>query len=174
MKKSISDIQVDEVVKKQLKKEDPSIIQRSIQVPKDIWSAADYIPEGRTQFIIDCLANRIAADKSELPKLRLEVEEHKSELRKIESMISAKEKRITELEGVQENEVQEAVRLQNNIEQAVVGTQNLLKEFRKNLSKAHFKRLSDLSGTPVSEIESFIKEHKYRPTEIEIREFFLR
>lgn len=151
-----------------------AIIQRSIQVPEDIWTAAKCIPGGRTKFIIDALAGAVDANKSEIPKLRMEIEMHLEDIRRLEALVSAKTARITALESEQENNLNEVIRIQTNIEQAVIETVRLLKEFRRDLSKSHYKRLSELSGTPSQDIESFIKEHKYRPTENQIREFFLR
>jgi chromosome segregation ATPase len=149
-------------------------VQRSIQVPEDIWEAGACIPGGRTKFIIEAMANEVAARKSELPKLRMELEKDYSDLHQLQSSISAKESRIAELVAEQENELKEAIRIQGDIEQAVIETGRLLKDFRKGLTHAHYRRLSDLSGTPALHIEAFIKETKYRPSEEQIREFFLR
>ena len=151
-----------------------TVIQRSIQVPKDIWDAAKCIPGGRTKFIIGQLASAVDANKSEIPKLRMEIEMHLEDIQRLEALVSAKTSRIMVLESEQENNFNEAIMIQTNIEQAVIETMRLIKEFRKELSRAHYKRLSDLSRTPIGDIESFIKEMKYRPTETQIREFFLR
>lgn len=154
--------------------EKTEIIQRSIQVPKDIWVASGCIPGGRTKYIIESLANAIDARKSELPKLRLEVAEHLADRQRLDAIISAKNARIAELEAAQENEIRDAIQIQRNVEQAVIETMRLLKDFRRDLTKSHYRRLSDLSGTPAIDIEEFIKEYKYRPSEEQIREFFLR
>ncbi|KKG16015.1 hypothetical protein EO98_04770 [Methanosarcina sp. 2.H.T.1A.6] len=148
-------------------------IQRSIQVPRDIWDAARCVPGGRTRFIINALADAVEARQSELPKLRLEIKEHIAERQRIEALISAKEARIAELLEEENRSLSEAVKIQKNIDQAIVETSRLLEMFRRNITTTHFKRLSDLTGTPVTDIESFIKKHRYRPTEEQIREFYL-
>jgi hypothetical protein len=161
----------DTIKNEQYKKK---LIQRSIQVPADIWEASKCIPGGRTKFIIDSLAGGIDAYKSELPKLRMEVEELNIEIRSKEALRSAKLSRIAELEAEVEVTLQEAVKVQQNIEQAIVETSRLLKTFRRDITKSHFNRLAELSKTPAEDIEIFIIEYKYRPTEEQVREFFLR
>jgi len=161
---------IDETINKHTSE----IIQRSLQVPKDVWDAAKCIPGGRTKFIIEALAGAVNAYKSELPQLRLEVEELNNQISSLEALRSAKLSRISELEAEAEDNLKEAVKHQQNIEQAILETGRLLKSFRRNITKSHFHRLEELSGTPASDIEVFIKEYKYRPSEEQIREFFLR
>lgn len=149
-------------------------IQRSLQVPEDIWNASECIPGGRTKFIIESLAGAINAYKSELPKLRMEVEELNIEISSKEALRSAKLSRIAELESESETELKEVVKHQQNIEQAIIETVRLLKAFRKQINRSHFVRLEGLSGTPADDIGAFIKETKYRPSEEQVREFYLR
>lgn len=150
------------------------MIQRSIQVPEEIWEAAKCIPGGRTRYIINQLAEAVNSYKSELPKLRLEVEELQSQRYDIDAKISAKIMRIAELEAEVEVGFNEAVKQQQIIEQAITEAIRLIRSHRSDLTQYHYNRLSDLSGTPSKDIETFVKEHRYKPTEDQIREFFLR
>ena len=162
------------MIEDSIQKSKSKTIQRSIQVPADIWDASKCIPGGRTKFIIESLASAINAYKTELPKLRMEVEELNIQICSMEALRSAKLSRIADLEAEAETDLKEAVMHQQNIEQAIIETFRLLKNFRRNITKSHFLRLEELSGTPACDIEVFIKEMKYRPTEEQIREFFLR
>ena len=63
-------------------------IQRSIQVPSDIWEASKRIPGGRIRFIVDVLANARSGYQTKLPNLRIEVDDLQAEIYHLESVKS--------------------------------------------------------------------------------------
>jgi uncharacterized coiled-coil DUF342 family protein len=148
-------------------------IQRSFWVDKEVWDAAACIPGGRTKFIENALADAVAAYKTEIPELELQAEEHRIKLLEHQSGLSATLARIAELKAEQDSHTKEIMKTQANLEQAAIETIRLLESNGKNLMKAHYNRLSELSGIPPKHIESFIKINNYRPSEEQVRDFYL-
>ena len=157
-----------------LKQEKRERIQRSFWVDKDVWNAAACIPGGRTKFIENTLADAVAAYKTEIHKLELQSEEHRIKLLEHESGLSATLARIAELKAEEENQTKETMKIQANLEQAVIETIRLLDYHRKKLTKAHYTRLSKLSGIPSEDITNFIQTNKYRPSEEQVRDFYCK
>ena len=156
------------------KQEKRERIQRSFWVDKDVWNAAACIPGGRTKFIENALADAVAAYKTGIPKLELQAEEHRIKLLEHEAGLSATLARITELKTEEENHIKETMKIQVNLEQAVIETIRLLEYHRKKLTKAHYTRLSKLSGIPSEYITNFIQTNKYRPSEEQVRDFYCK
>ena len=149
-------------------------VQRSMWVPIDIWEAAQCLPGGRNKFIIHALTDAIASYSTELPKLKTDIEDINTQICRLESLKNIKLNRIKEIELMENNNEKEIAKFNANINDVVIETRRLLQEFRQALTKSHYKRLSELSGTPAKDIEQFIVSEKFRPTTEKIEEFYLR
>jgi hypothetical protein len=149
-------------------------VQRSFYVPKWIWNAAEGLPGGRPNAIIQALLDKITAFSSEIPQLRYDVEQIDIQINALQAQKVAKLNRIKELEKADNENMLEVSRSEMAIQQAVVETISLVAMYRKDLGNIHYKRLEELSGTPASDIKQFIKEKKFMPTDDEIRMFYLR
>lgn len=156
-----------------LKQGKRSRVQRSFWVDKGIWDAAACIPGGRAKYIENSLANAVAAYKTEIPKLELQAEEYRTKILEDQSGLSATLARIEELKAQEESHTKEIMKTQANLEQAAIETSRLLESYGRKLTRAHYNRLSELSGIPSGHIENFIKTNKYRLSKKQIRDFYL-
>lgn len=169
---------IDEVIKKQQTNPygivDNAKVQRSFYVPKWIWDAAEGLPGGRPQAIIRALLNDITAFKSEIPQLRYDVEQIDLQIETLLAQKTAKLNRIAELENEETEDIKQVAIKEFTAKQAVLETVALLDMFRKDLGHGHYKRLEELSGTAADDIKTFLTEKKFRPSEEEIRLFYMR
>lgn len=147
-------------------------IQRSFQIEKWIWDAAEHLPESRSSIIRNALLDKITAYKSEIPQLQDDIRKIDEQLEILQAQRAAKLHRLKELEAQASKQQEEAQLAKINREQAVVETMNILELHRRNMGAHHFKRLEQLTGIPAKDIKAFITEHKYRPSEEEVRFFY--
>jgi len=149
-------------------------VQRSFYVPLWIWEAAEGLPGGRPQAIIQSLLDRITAFKSEIPQLKYDVQQIDLQIEALQVQRVAKLNRIAELEKADEEGIKANSLVNFAIEQAVLESIDLLKMYRRDLGQIHYKRLEGLSGISAIEIKDFFKEKKFMPSEDEIRLFYMR
>lgn len=170
--------EIDDTLKKQktspYEVNDDVKVQRSFYVLKWLWEAADGLPISRPEIITQALLNAVTAFKSEVPQLRYDVEQIDQQIEALTAQKVAKLNRIAELEREEREHIQDVVKFEIGIQQAVLETMDLLRMFRKELGQVHYKRLETLSGVPVIEIKDFLKEKKFMPDEDEVRLFYMR
>ena len=106
--------------------------------------------------------------------LRYDVEQIDKQIEALTAQKVAKLNRIAELEREEREHIQDVVKFEIGIQQAVLETMDLLRMFRKELGQVHYKRLETLSGVPATEIKDFLKERKFMPDEDEVRLFYMR
>ena len=135
---------------------------------------ADGLPISRPEIITQALLNAVTAFKSEVPQLRYDVEQIDQQIEALTAQKVAKLNRIAELEREEREHIQDVVKFEIGIQQAVLETMDLLRMFRKELGQVHYKRLETLSGVPATEIKDFLKERKFMPDEDEVRLFYMR
>lgn len=170
--------EIDDTLKKQktspYEVNDDVKVQRSFYVLKWLWEAADGLPISRPEIITQALLNAVTAFKSEVPQLRYDVEQIDKQIEALTAQKVAKLNRIAELEREEREHIQDVVKFEIGIQQAVLETMDLLRMFRKELGQVHYKRLETLSGVPATEIKDFLKERKFMPDEDEVRLFYMR
>lgn len=170
--------EIDDTLKKQktspYEVNDDVKVQRSFYVLKWLWEAADGLPISRPEIITQALLNAVTAFKSEVPQLRYDVEQINQQIEALTAQKVAKLNRIAELEREEREHIQDVVKFEIGIQQAVLETMDLLRMFRKELGQVHYKRLETLSGVPATEIKDFLKERKFMPDEDEVRLFYMR
>jgi len=170
--------EIDDTLKKQktspYEVNDDVKVQRSFYVLKWLWEAADGLPISRPEIITQALLNAVTAFKSEVPQLRYDVEQIDQQIEALTAQKVAKLNRIAELEREEREHIQDVVKFEIGIQQAVLETMDLLRMFRKELGQVHYKRLETLSGVPATEIKDFLKERKFMPDEDEVRLFYMR
>lgn len=170
--------EIDDTLKKQktspYEVNDDVKVQRSFYVLKWLWEAADGLPISRPEIITQALLNAVTAFKSEVPQLRYDVEQIDQQIEALTAQKVAKINRIAELEREEREHIQDVVKFEIGIQQAVLETMDLLRMFRKELGQVHYKRLETLSGVPATEIKDFLKERKFMPDEGEVRLFYMR
>lgn len=170
--------EIDDTLKKQktspYEVNDDVKVQRSFYVLKWLWEAADGLPISRPEIITQALLNAVTAFKSEVPQLRYDVEQIDQQIEALTAQKVAKLNRIAELEREEREHIQDVVKFEIGIQQAVLETMDLLRMFRKELGQVHYKRLETLSGVPAIEIKDFLKEKKFMPDEEEVRLFYMR
>lgn len=152
--------------------EDRVKIQRSIQIEKWIWDAAEHLPESRSSIIRNALLDKVTAYKSEIPQLQDDVRKIDEQFEILQAQRAAKLHRIMELEAQANKQQEEAQLAKINRDQAVVETMNILELHRRNMGAHHFKRLEQLTGIAAKDIKAFVTEHKFRPSEEEVRFFY--
>lgn len=170
--------EIDDTLKKQktspYEVNDDVKVQRSFYVLKWLWEAADGLPISRPEIITQALLNAVTAFKSEVPQLRYDVEQIDQQIEALTAQKVAKLNRIAELEREEREHIQDVVKFEIGIQQAVLETMDLLRMFRKELGQVHYKKLETLSGVPATEIKDFLKERKFMPDEDEVRLFYMR
>jgi septal ring factor EnvC (AmiA/AmiB activator) len=152
--------------------EDRVKVQRSFQIEKWIWDASKNLPESNSETIRKALLNKVTAYKSEIPQLQDDVRKIDEQFEKLQAQRAAKLHRIKELEVQAGKQQEEAQLAKINRDQAVVETINILELHRRNMGAHHFKRLEQLTGISAKDIKAFITEHKFRPSEEEVRFFY--
>jgi len=146
--------------------------QHSIWLDPDLWEAAGSLPISRPDIVRNAFMNAISFYDSDLPKLRWQLEEIRVQKMDLEAKETVIINRIAELEEevklfsqIQENDITKK-------ENAVNETLRLCNVFGKKMAHTQFSIISDVSGEDPAKIESFLKDHKFRPNEDEVRNFF--
>jgi len=152
--------------------EDLAIVQRSFYVPKWLWDAANELKISRAEIIRDALLNAVTAYKSEIPQIEHDIQEINKEVESLQAQKCAKVHYLAILKNKAQQAATDVQLAQINRDQAVVELMQYLDRFFRDMGAHHFKRLEELSGVPAGDIKNFVAEHKYTPSEDEIRNFF--
>jgi hypothetical protein len=148
--------------------------QHSVWVDPDLWEAADDLPIPRPDIIRTALLDAVAFYKTDLPKLKWELEKVREEKQSILSKEAVLIARIEQLEAKAVIEVEARHKAEESTELAVQETLTMCKAFKKKMGYIHFTKLEELSGVDAAKIEAFLKDTKFRPEEEAIRVFYNR
>lgn len=146
--------------------------QHVVYVDPDIWEAAGDLPISRPDIVREAFANAISYYKSDLPKLKWQLEEIRKQIQSLQAKEAVILRRIEGLEAKAVIDINEQERAEELKEMAVKETLTMCKAFRKNMAFSHYSKLSELSGVEAAKIEVFLKDEKFRPNEDDIRVFY--
>ena len=146
-------------------------VQRGVYVDPDLWDAAGDLPVSRPDIIRDALLNAVSYYQSDLPKLRWQLEENNKRILNIESENKLLKNRIAELEEEEKMFAQVKQINEHKTEDAVNETLRLCRTFRKKIGHEQFSIISKLTGLDSAQIEVFVKDRKFNPTEDDVRLF---
>lgn len=146
--------------------------QHVVYVDPDVWEAAGDLPISRPDIVREAFANAISYYKSDLPKLKWQLEEIRKQIQSLQAKEAVILRRIEGLEAKAVIDINEQERAEELKEMAVKETLTMCKAFRKNMAFSHYSKLSELSGVEAAKIEVFLKDEKFRPNEDDIRVFY--
>lgn len=147
--------------------------QHVVYVDPDVWEAAGDLPISRPDIVREAFANAISYYKSDLPKLKWQLEEIRKQIQSLQAKEAVILRRIEGLEAKAVIDINEQERAEELKEMAVKETLTMCKAFRKNMAFSHYTKLSELSGVEAAKIEVFLKDSKFRPSEEAVRVFYM-
>jgi predicted RNase H-like nuclease (RuvC/YqgF family) len=168
---------IDETIKNNRGRGRPRVtsnrdVMRGVYIDPDLWDAAGDLPISRPDIVREAFRNAVSYYKTDLPKLEWQLEEKQNQMLKLENECAVLEKRIGELKEEEELFSQMQSIDINKLEDAVSETLRMCRVFKRNIGHEQFTIISKLSGCESASIEVFIKDHKFRPTEEDVRLFF--
>lgn len=154
------------------KKNPDTTTQHVIYMDPDLWDAAGDLPESRQDIAREAFLNKVSYYKSDLPKLKWQLEDVRMQIQSFLAKEAVILKRIEQLEAKAVIEVSETEKLNECKETAVAETLVMCKAFKKNMGYSHYAKLAELSGVEAAKIEVFLKDLKFRPSEEAVRIFY--
>ncbi len=148
--------------------------QHVLYIEDNIWDELDNLPIPRQDVFRNAAINAIAFFKSDLPKLKFQREEKLAERMKIDAELAVIDARIKELEEAEEIASIVQQKTDKSKEAAISEMLRLCGIFKKKMTHEHFSIISKLSGVEPAQIEVFLQDKHYRPTEEDARAFLMR
>lgn len=168
------DINNDAPKRGRKKKNSGKETQHSVYVDPDLWEAADHLPTPRPDIIREALLNAVSFYESDLPKLKWQHEELIKQIQALQAQDAVILSRIEHLEAKVLFDTNEQDKEDARINSAINETLRMCKTFKKSMGYPQYSLLSELSGVEPAEIEVFLVDSKYKPSEDAVREFYQR
>jgi hypothetical protein len=151
--------------------------QHSVYCEPWLWAAAEQAAKNRGKSrpgaIREFLFSLVSEHETDALKVKNQIDDLKQQMESIHILLDAKVQVYNQLVKKEAAQVQEQSQKIIALEQAMVETSDLLQMFGSKLIGDHYSRMALLSGKTVPEIRTFLKEKKYRPTEQQIKDFYM-
>lgn len=147
--------------------------QHIVYIDPDVWKAANDLPISRPDIIREALANAISFYQTDLPRLKMQLGEVRTQIQSLQAKEAVILSRIEQLEAKAVFDVNEQEKEAELKEIAVKETLTMCKAFKKDMRFSHYTKLSELSGVEAAKIEVFLKDSKFRPSEDAVRVFYM-
>jgi hypothetical protein len=147
--------------------------QHVVYVDPDVWEAANDLPISRPDIIREALANAISFYKTDLPKLKMQLGDIRTQIQSLQAKEAVILSRIEQLEAKAVFDINEQEKADELKEVAIKETLTMCRAFKKNMQYSHYTKLSELSGVEAAKIEVFLKDSKFRPSEEAVRVFYM-
>lgn len=147
--------------------------QHVVYVDPDVWKAANDLPISRPDIIREALANAISFYQTDLPKLKMQLDDVRAQIQSLQAKEAVILSRIGQLESKAIFDINEQEKEAELKEIAVKETLTMCRAFKKDMQYSHYTKLSELSGFEAAKIEVFLKDSKFRPSEEAVRVFYM-
>lgn len=147
--------------------------QHVVYIDPDVWKAANDLPISRPDIIREALANAISFYQTDLPRLKMQLDEIRTQIQSLQAKEAVVLSRIEQLESKAIFDVTEKEKEAELKELAVKETLTMCRAFKKEMQYSHYTKLSELSGFEAAKIEVFLKDSKFRPSEEAVRVFYM-